>query len=420
MYYLRITLFFIFVVEYSFAQSHQLQELLDIALKSNLELKAISRKVDAAKEKSQQMNFLDPPAIGVEFYQIPVNTINVFKTSEYDYFIEQMFPFPGKIRARVAPEEKMSDMISEELEYSKLKLRNHIKRDFFDLYMMQKKIDVLTESAGFLRKTISSAATSYEVGKMYQEDVTRLELELAKLIQDSISYSAEKKRMEIMLNNLANRPGDVKFNRIEDFTLSEINVDSLILQKDRFNLRPDLKAMKINLAVNDLEINSTKKEYLPDFMLRLMYKDMGMEMPHFWSFMVSVNLPFMPWSKPMIDYKLEEREAKKAETESSYEWMKLMISGDVSMSITKIEESKKKLSIYNSTLIPKAEDALNSNVALYENGKVNILMVLDGYRMLQMFKMDYYMAIAEYEKSIADYELATGQIFNNGEQGNEK
>jgi outer membrane protein TolC len=407
-------------VEYSFAQSHQLQELLDIALKSNLELKAISRKVDAAKEKSQQMNFLDPPAIGVEFYQIPVNTINVFKTSEYDYFIEQMFPFPGKIRARVAPEEKMSDMISEELEYSKLKLRNHIKRDFFDLYMMQKKIDVLTESAGFLRKTISSAATSYEVGKMYQEDVTRLELELAKLIQDSISYSAEKKRMEIMLNNLANRPGDVKFNRIEDFTLSEINVDSLILQKDRFNLRPDLKAMKINLAVNDLEINSTKKEYLPDFMLRLMYKDMGMEMPHFWSFMVSVNLPFMPWSKPMIDYKLEEREAKKAETESSYEWMKLMISGDVSMSITKIEESKKKLSIYNSTLIPKAEDALNSNVALYENGKVNILMVLDGYRMLQMFKMDYYMAIAEYEKSIADYELATGQIFNNGEQGNEK
>ena len=44
---------------------------------------------------------LDPPQVAFEFYQSPISAFpNPFKDQmEYDYSIQQMFPFPGKLGA---------------------------------------------------------------------------------------------------------------------------------------------------------------------------------------------------------------------------------------------------------------------------------------------------------------------------------
>ncbi len=77
----------------------QLNGLIDEAIKNNPSLKAAGNKIDAAKASVRYAKSLDPPQIAVEFYNSPIASFpNPFKDQmEYDYSIQQMFPFPGKL-----------------------------------------------------------------------------------------------------------------------------------------------------------------------------------------------------------------------------------------------------------------------------------------------------------------------------------
>jgi hypothetical protein len=132
------------------AQSSGVDTYITRALKQNPEIAASLSRIDLAKNKTVLMNSLDPPSFGIEFFQIPVNSINPFNTMEYDYSIQQMFPFPGKISSKVKAEEIGIQMNSYEHEFIKKKLIRDIKQIFYELYMLQKKSYILIEDMRFL------------------------------------------------------------------------------------------------------------------------------------------------------------------------------------------------------------------------------------------------------------------------------
>ena len=80
-----------------------LDSLVQEARRNNPEIQAAGYQSRAAWSRVRQTTAWEPPQIGVEFYQAPVASFpNPVKDQmEYDYFIEQMIPFPGKDRKSV-------------------------------------------------------------------------------------------------------------------------------------------------------------------------------------------------------------------------------------------------------------------------------------------------------------------------------
>jgi outer membrane protein TolC len=320
-----------------------------------------------------------------------------------------MIPFPGKIDSRVKAEEKNIDMSKQESEYVKLKIANEVKQIFYEIYMLQRKQSIISENLLFLKQLINTTQTQYSVGKALQEDIVKAQVEYSKALQDSISVENEMKRMIVMMNTVLNRDINLPFENINNFELTKFNFDSLANYNQTIENRPDIKAMKFNIEMSELEEKSAAKEYYPDFMVRLMYKKMGMDQSNYWSLMFSTTLPFLPWSKPMVEYKIQEKEEKTLSDRANYKAMQNMAASEVYASLYKAKENFNKIDIYKSQIIPQAEIALSSNLTSYQNGKTNFLMVLDSYRMLQMFKMEFYMSIAEYEKAMANFEFSIGK-----------
>ncbi len=54
--------------------------------------------------------------------------------------------------------------------------------------------------------------------------------------------------------------------------------------------------MQFNVEMNKSELKASEREYYPDLMVRLMYKNMSNTPDDFWSAMLGVNIPIAFWS----------------------------------------------------------------------------------------------------------------------------
>jgi len=172
--------------------------------------------------------------------------------------------------------------------------------------------------------------------------------------------------------------------------------------------RAELKAMNFSIEMNKAEVSAAKREYLPDFMTKLSYKDMAQTKDDFWSFMVGITIPLAPWSSGKYTSKTEENELNVKRAEDEYASMKNMVLFDVQQALVNVQTDRNLVLLYRDTVIPQAEQTLHSTTASYQTGKTEFLMLIDAYRMVLMSRLDYYMAVMNFMSSQAQLEQAVG------------
>jgi outer membrane protein TolC len=81
--------------------------------------------------------------------------------------------------------------------------------------------------------------------------------------------------------------------------------------------------------------------------------------------------------------------------------------------LVKYSTSKELEELYDKKVIPLYTNSTESQTVVYQNGKTNITTVIDSYRMLLMQKMNYYMAKADIQMSLAEIEMMVGTKLKN-------
>ena len=170
--------------------------------------------------------------------------------------------------------------------------------------------------------------------------------------------------------------------------------------------------MQYNVKMNEAELASSKLEYYPDIMVQLMYKNMTGTSNDFWSTMVGVNIPIAFWSKDKFSGKVEENKINISTAEEQLNADKNMVASQVQNALIKIESNKNLIDLYKNTVIPQAQQTLQSTLAAYQTGKTEFLMIIDAYKMVLMAKQDYYMSQMNYMQSQALLEQAVGLSVN--------
>jgi len=387
----------------------QLNGIIDKAMKNNPTLKAAGNKIDAAKASERYAKSLDPPLVAVEFYQAPVTGFpNPFRDQmEYDYSIQQMFPFPGKLGSMARAEQKRTAMLSADQQTQQQDIIRNVKTLYFELYLKNRQSEINHETRALVREFVDITRKQYELGMAKQSDILRAQTELSSLGNDSIVLVQQRKSMEGMLNALCNRPVTTEIGFIPEIepALRDYDLSALLALAEKN--RPELKSMQYDVEMKQAERLASGKEYLPDFMVRGTYKQMT-TLPDDWSLMIGATVPIAPWSLGKNAAGNSRGDANVKTSQAELDNMKNMVASEVNDALLKVKSSMERLTLSKESAIPQAQQTLVSAMASYRTGKEEFLMLIDIQRTLAMAKLDYHMAVMNLLDSQSQLERAVG------------
>ncbi|OGU34064.1 MAG: hypothetical protein A2068_03915 [Ignavibacteria bacterium GWB2_35_6b] len=407
-----------------FAQS--VDSLVAEAIANNPKLKSLQYRIQASEKREESVDNLPAPNLSVEFSQVPIKEINVFdKAISNSISLSQMFPLGGKLNAMAEVERKNTVVESDNYQSAKVNLIAQVKMTYYNLWLIDRKIDVQRKNILLIQQIIESVETSYYTNKISQADILSLQSEIA-LNETQLVILENQKEAEIYkLEFLLGRQLDSK----NIFTVENINSDSSSLHEQKLDeilieANPSLKRMTSMIAAEKAMIEANNKELIPDLMIQGMLmrmprgmiltasSDLNMLEPGteiMYSLMFSINLPFAPWS--INKYKAKEEELAAGIKSIEYEKndMQREMSAKLNEAVVKYKTAASLTKLYRNKVIPLYTKASESQVSEYQNNKTNVTVVIDSYRMLLMQQMNYFMAQADTQMSIAEIEMMIGR-----------
>jgi len=387
-----------------------LDDLVVEALQNNPQLRAARNETAAAGTKRDQATSWEAPQVGIEFFQTPIQSFPdpIKNGMETDYFIQQLIPFPGKLSSMGESADNIAGMAGQEYKALERRIIRDLKSAYYELFHVQRQIQVNAENQELVKKFTEIARKQYEVGMGKQADILRGQTELSSLVNEAVTLEKEKKSDESMINTILSRQANAPLGRIPDAEITQPRWTFDQLRPLALENRPELKGMNFNIGMNKAELTESQREYYPDIMARVTYKNLSNTKNDFWDAMIGVNIPLAFWSSGKYTAKVQENELHVRKAENDLASMQNMVSFEVQNALVKVQSNYDLVLLYKSTSIPQAEQTLQATLSEYETGKTEFLMVIDAYRMQLMTKLAYHMAVMNYMASEAELEQAVG------------
>ena len=412
--------------------AQSLDTLINEALKNNPQLKSLQYKITASEKRTESINTLPAPNLSVEFSQVPTNSIDILNQSNSNNIaLSQMFPLGGKLNAMAEVERKNTLVEGSNYEIYKVNLTAAVKMSYYTLWLIDRKIEVQKKNNSLIADLIKSVESSYYTNKINQADVLTLQSEIASNETQLLILGKQKEAETYKLNKLLGRNLDSKdVYAVSDFPADILNSSQAKLEEILDYSNPALKRMGNMVEMNKAMIEANNRELIPDLMVQGMFmrmpqgmiltskSDLSMLDPRtetMYSLMLSINLPFAPWS--INKYKAKEEELYAGIKSIEYEKnnMQREMTAQLKAALVKYNTAIDLISLYGEKVLPLYRNATESQVSAFQNNRTGVTTVIDSYRMLLMQQMNYYMSQADTQMSLAEIEMMVGKTLKNNE-----
>ncbi len=388
-----------------------LSQAIDEALKNNPEIHVLQNKLQSARARGNQSTYLDDPELNIEAWGIPLNQPTSIRSSNPIVLgLRQKVPFFGKraLKSEIAGSEVR--MAEEDLRAKQVEVVAKVKNTYADYFMAEKSIEIAKAHLELIRQVSLTAENLYKVGKAPQQDVIKALLEQTDLLNRLNMAEREMETTKARLNTLLNRHPGAELGPPAELSLVPLRISFDDLERLALKKNPELQAMEQNVRRSEkvIELAQRNQKY-PDFMLGLEYwVAPDQKQKHMYTPMMSLTIPFSPWTKGKHDYEVEEAMAERRATKSQHDAMKNAALLAVREMFTKARAAQKSVAFYQDGLLPQAQQSFEAAVAAYQTGQVNFVTMLDAQRTIREARLGYYKALVEHEQSIVDIEKAVG------------
>ncbi|HEY2918533.1 MAG TPA: TolC family protein [Candidatus Binatia bacterium] len=389
-----------------------LSEAIAEALSNNPEIQAAKNKVESARARSNQATYLEDPEVNMEAWGVPLNhPLRYRSANPLIVGVRQKLPFFGKLGLKGEMAVQDVRMAQEELRAKQQEVLAKVKTAYADYFMNTKSVEIYKELLELIRHTSATAEGLYQVGKAPQQDVIKALLERTDLLNKLTWAERDLLISQAKLNTLLSRRPDAPLGASRELDVRSVPIQFAQLEKLSLEQRPELRALESSVSRSEkaIQLAERNRKY-PDFMVGLQYWVAPDQSPrHMYAPMLTLTIPFSPWTKGKHDYEIEEALAERQAAKANLAAMKNMALLEVRETSAKIEAAMKSVSIYRDGLLPQAEQSFQAAVAAYQTGGVNFMTLLDAQRMIRDVRMGYYKAVVDYEQSRADLERAVGK-----------
>lgn len=255
---IKFSLTFLFILVITFgSQAQSLDSLLMMAVQNNPELKALQLEYEAALEKKNQVSQLANPEIGVG---VPILRPETRLGPQIVMIgAKQMFPWFGTFEAKENVTLAMAKVKYERISALKLELFQTIKSAYYDLCLIERKLDIVSQNILICHSMESLALSKVESGKASLTDVLQSQLRIKKHHHELDLLDIDKQTHYSVINTLIQQDVTTPIVVEDNFTEVAqilINLEAYRAKIDEFHplilqINGKIEASKYAQAVND-------------------------------------------------------------------------------------------------------------------------------------------------------------------------
>ena len=386
-----------------------LDNLVQIALEQNPEIQAARRRWEAASARPSQARALPNPTVSFAYWNagspFPGTSLGENPMSFVEPMVTQRIPFPGKLGLRGEIAQAESDREGRIYVAVRLRVLGDLKRAYFDLYHVERAIEIVEQNRVLLNRFVSVATRRYEVGSGLQQDILRAQVEET-LLEDRLAVLTERAgSFAARINQLLHLPPDRVVRTSPDVSLSVLDYSSEQLYAIAEEANPMLDARRLNIDRDASALELAEKDHLPDFDVKVGRMFMG-SFDDMWEVSISAEVPLFFWQKERRG--VEQAASTLQKSLNEFEASGQALFRRVTDLCLLLERTDRLESLYRDAVIPQASLALESSLTAYRVGDLDFLGVLDNWSRLLDFEVEYYVQLAEHEKALAGLEELTG------------
>ncbi len=412
------------------ASSHHvpatLRDFIAESLDANPSILAARETARAKAERVTQVTSLPNPVMMIKLLPEAIRTAE--GDNDLMIGITQKLPIPARLDQAGRLAMANVNIALAQLQETRLRVVAGVKQAYFQLYVIDKSIEITREHQELLRGLIDVARAQVAAGRRSQADVLRVQVELSSLEAELIALRQRRSTASARLNELRGRDDRTPIESPEDFGVrqAEIMIDDLLMKAADKN--PRLQRLRQAIRRDRESVALAKLAAWPDFMIGFEWMNvdprdafrpqvnpatgrrpavptLSEEATDNWAISFGFTLPI--W---LDKIRAGEREAEHRldATRQSHEAEKNRVSFQIEDAWHRVLAQQELASLISRTIIPQAEQTFQVSQASYIAGTSRFLDVIDNWRKWLRFNIQYHRTLGELERSVADLELALG------------
>ena len=359
---------------------------------------------EAAAARYPQVVSLEDPMFGVQAAPgaFGSNTVD----GGYRLEVSQKYPWPGKrcLRGQNAAAEARA--ASHDVDDARLQLIDSTQDAFADYYLAARGLAFSQEALRLLDEFHRNAETRFKTGSVPQQDLLQVDVEIGRQKQRQLDLERMRPRARARINTLMHQPPDAALAPPPDQLPTPKSLpDETALRSAALARRPDLQALADRVAADQASLGLAHKEYYPDLEVMAAYDTIWQERPLRPQVGLRVNLPVRLAKR---DAAVQEAVARLSERIAALTKLTDEAALAVNVAYADATESEKTLRLYDETILPAAEQNVQSAKTSYTTGKIPLVTLIEAERAVIELRDRYYEATAESYRRRAALERAVG------------
>ena len=363
----------------------------------------------AARARVAQAKLPPDPALqfGVMNYALPgLRPMDALGMTQLQ--LMQMLPVAGKLQLAGRVADAQASAAAMRATNVDWELRSEAARSFYELYATERALVIARQALRTLQNISATTQSMYRVGEGRQADVLRAQVEIARMVEDTIRMRAERTAMTARLNGLLYRAPETELASpvLPRFPSSVPPLDSLE------RLAPDSRPL-VRAAADEVEAARSserlaRREIWPDLQLGAQYgRQTSQGGERMGSVMIGATLPIFARSR-----QLRMREEVAAMRQAASGYLAAMIVETRTMltvAYADLGQARRLTALYRTTVLPQANAVVGSALAAYRVGSVDFMTLLDNQMAAYRYGRELATLEADEGKAWAELERLTGR-----------
>ena len=288
-------------------------------------------------------------------------------------------------------------------------LRARAAMSFYEIYQVDRTIEVSVETQALLRDIATTARTMYSVGQGRQADVLRAQVEIDRMSEEIARMTAMRGAASARLNGLLDRPAEtpVPTPVLPAFPGALASSDSL--ERLALSGRPMLTAAASEVTAALAAERRARREIWPDLQLGVQYgqRPMTPGTDRMVSFMLGFSVPI--WAGRRQLQMRHETEAMRLAAEAELRAMRADTRGRLGEITAALRRTRALRDLYLVSILPQAEATVSAALSAYQAGAVDLPMLLDARMTVNRYRQQVFQLQAEEGAAFAELEMLLGQ-----------
>jgi outer membrane protein TolC len=390
------------------------ERLIRYALNQNPDVHAARKRLEAAAwEVPQAASLKDPmvDATGWPFFPNVPQTASGRMT--VDLMVSQEVPWYGKLRAKAAAAQAKANAARARLAMVELQTIENVKKAYYELYFVQQAIGVTEVERNLLVQIRDAANARYRAALASQQDVLRAELELSDIEQNLIRLHQQLESAQARLARQLHIAPQTKLRALDRLPPEDVPRDLDALQRRAVAARPELHAQLAMLQRERQMTTVSQLEYFPDFNFKAgwggMTTDKALAPTADGIDNITVGLGVnVPVYRKRLNAGVRQAEANVVATAREYDSLRDATLEQVLDLFAQVQSQQNLMKLFEEDILPKARQTLEVSTPAYNVGQVDFLTLLDNFRQLLRYEINYRRLEASLHQTLAELERVVG------------